>query len=354
MTKTLLEILIVEDDKVLREELAVYLEEIVEYEDVVFHTTSAEEYESALAMFKEKRVDGVILDLLFPKKGEDDADAGAKLLEEMRSNEATKDAAIVILTGYATVERAAHLSKRGASAFMQKPVEPDYLVQVLRLAINHNKLQKQLEELNMEFTKTRMTDAILNSIADNLNNIVGEAESIRDTLIEKSEMMLKLELDRRMDHIIDMAEQAFERAELSVHREAQKPEEVNILRVLNSCKEILDYEYRMKNIKIGKIPEVSATIQSYHKTISQVFYLLIEGVCEATAPGDKVEFSINDTEEKKVEVGILYNGSEIREDRLSNSRNLLRELLGDVKIELRFGKETAVIITIPSLENIIV
>jgi ActR/RegA family two-component response regulator len=357
MAKTY-EILIVDDDRFLREELENYLKR--SSGDFAFHVTIAENYESALEKLNENSFDGVILDLLFPKEGEEDANAGAKLLEEMRKY--AKDAAIVILTGYATVDRAAQLTKRGACKFIQKPVKPKDFEKTLQHAIEQNELQKRINELTMEFIELGVTDAILDRIANSLNNIVGEAERIIEDL-KKAKEKSTFEFDERMGRIVEIAEQtineALKQAGSSIHHKKTERGKVDIRRVLERCKELLDDEYGTKNIIIEKVPEVDVIIESYPETVAHMFYLLIEGTCEATAPDSKVEFSINNTEENRVEVKITYSGppmseSPNRSNRLSIGKKLLKELLGDMKIESQSDKETEVIITIPSLENIIV
>ncbi|MBI2213004.1 MAG: sigma-54-dependent Fis family transcriptional regulator [Acidobacteria bacterium] len=66
---------------------------------------------------------------------------GAEVLREAK--EADPDCPVIVMTGYGTIEDAVEAMKLGASDFIQKPVDIDYLVLLIRRGIERRSLRRQ-------------------------------------------------------------------------------------------------------------------------------------------------------------------------------------------------------------------
>src|SRR5437868_1823893 len=109
-------ILVVDDEKVIRDMLADFLG----MEGYVVRT--AEDGTSALGELSKGHYDLVISDLKMPKMG------GIALLEEI--SKTAPDALTVIMTGFGTVETAIDAMKRGAYDYVLKPFKLDEVMLV--------------------------------------------------------------------------------------------------------------------------------------------------------------------------------------------------------------------------------
>ena len=86
--------------------------------------TTASSAQEALDRIKKKHFDAVIIDYQLP--GMD----GLKALEEMK--DARPDSRIILLTGYATVEKRSEAIEKGALDLLEKPVDLFVLSEKIR------------------------------------------------------------------------------------------------------------------------------------------------------------------------------------------------------------------------------
>ncbi len=131
-------LLFVEDEGPLREAVAEHLA------DHGFQVVSVASGRQALEALADFAFDLVLTDLRLP-----DVD-GFGVLEAAR--ERYPDVAVVVLTGYGTVQDAVDALKRGAADFITKPVQLDALVHVLRSALERRRLRAENEYLRAQLT----------------------------------------------------------------------------------------------------------------------------------------------------------------------------------------------------------
>jgi DNA-binding NtrC family response regulator len=100
-------------------------------------TTSAEE---ALAKVAEESFDAIILDLMMPKIN------GLTLLKSIK--EERPELQVILLTGFATVEKGIEAMKSGAVDFVEKPADVDQLTAIVQKAKAQKMIlvEKQLED----------------------------------------------------------------------------------------------------------------------------------------------------------------------------------------------------------------
>ncbi len=150
-------ILIVDDELSVRKSLEEW------FREDGFQVETAEDGEAALRKMPAGPYDIIVVDLKMP--GMD----GLTLQKRIR--EIDRDAAIIILTAYASVETAVEALKRGAFDYITKPVDPDDLSHVVQNALR----QKELAEENL-----RLKEKV--SELSGPTPIVGESPKMRHVL----------------------------------------------------------------------------------------------------------------------------------------------------------------------------
>jgi two-component system NtrC family response regulator len=132
-------ILIVDDEK----NYLVVLKELLSEEN--YEVITAENALQALEIFKESDLDLVLTDMRMPKID------GIELLESIRS--INNEIPVIIMTAYATVEKAVKAMKKGAFDYVTKPFQNEELKITVRKAIDLYKLKR--ENLNLRHEVSR-------------------------------------------------------------------------------------------------------------------------------------------------------------------------------------------------------
>jgi signal transduction histidine kinase len=126
-------ILVVEDEKGAMTTLCGILED-AGYEAVGFEKGSV-----ALKAIRSREFDVIITDLRLPDAG------GMEILE--LAKDMNPDAAVIMMTGYASVDTAIEAVNQGAYAYFVKPVDPDALKTTLGNAVKQQRLSKENQRL---------------------------------------------------------------------------------------------------------------------------------------------------------------------------------------------------------------
>jgi DNA-binding NtrC family response regulator len=126
-------LLIVDDDPVVRDSLGKW------FESEGFTVTVAPSAPAALELLASQRFPLALVDIKMP--GVD----GIQLQARLR--EIDPDMPVIIMTGYAAVETAVQALKNGAYDYITKPFDPDELVHLVRKAIEHRSVVRQVEHL---------------------------------------------------------------------------------------------------------------------------------------------------------------------------------------------------------------
>lgn len=126
-------ILIVDDEKNIRQTLSTHLES----ED--YEVETAMNGEEGLKEFDKKNYDLVLLDMKLP--GVD----GIEILKKMK--EKKEDIVVIIITAYGTIENSVEAMKLGAFDYIQKPFNPDEISDIVTDVLKRNKFEKKEEDL---------------------------------------------------------------------------------------------------------------------------------------------------------------------------------------------------------------
>lgn len=147
-------ILVIDDEEVMREVLGTLLEK--EGYRVLTAATSDE----GLQLFQGEPVDLVLLDLMLPGKN------GLKVLEEILGID--RDAVVVMISAYATIESAVQATKQGAFDFLTKPFKNEELLHVIR-----NGLRRRMLEIENRRLKESLAERY------SFENIIGKSEPMQ-------------------------------------------------------------------------------------------------------------------------------------------------------------------------------
>ncbi len=124
-----LNLMIVDDERAIREACR----EVAQ--SLGFNTSVADSAEHAYRLLDAQGIDVVLLDLKLPGAG------GLEALHQIR--ERRPDAAVIVVTGYATVQSAVQAMKNGAYDFVTKPFSMDELKLLLARVSGHLKLKTE-------------------------------------------------------------------------------------------------------------------------------------------------------------------------------------------------------------------
>lgn len=135
------EILIVDDEKVIRDTLR----DILEYEG--YKIEEAEDGISAIDKIKKKKYDVILCDIKMPKMD------GLEVLEA--ANSINPDVPVIMVSGHATVDIAVEATQKGAFAFITKPPDLNQMLIHIRNAIDRTELVQEAKTLKKKIYKTR-------------------------------------------------------------------------------------------------------------------------------------------------------------------------------------------------------
>ena len=147
-------ILVVDDEKIVRESLFHW------FEDEGYSVDTAENALDALKQFDKGKYDLILLDMKMPGM------SGLELLSKLK--EIDKDTVVILITAFASVPTAIQALKEGAYDYVTKPVDPDELNNLVKNAIE----QKSLKNENY-LLKNKIEQMIIPE------NLIGESEEMR-------------------------------------------------------------------------------------------------------------------------------------------------------------------------------
>ncbi|MFC2092476.1 sigma-54-dependent transcriptional regulator [Bacteroidota bacterium] len=146
-------ILVVDDEKIVRESLFHW------FEDEGYSVDTAEDAINALKQFDKGKYDLILLDMKMPGM------SGLELLAKIK--EIDKDSSVIIITAFASVPTAIQALKEGAYDYVTKPVDPDELNNLVKNAIE----QKSLKDENY-LLRNKIEQLIIPE------NLIGESEEM--------------------------------------------------------------------------------------------------------------------------------------------------------------------------------
>ena len=131
-------ILLVDDQKVILD----FLSRVLEEEN--YQIITSESGEEALDLYKRYHPDLTLLDIRLPDKNGIDV---LKIIHEKKI-----ETPVIVLSGVNDVDLAVRALKLGAFDYLTKPVDDDYLLEVIDKAIEHRTLHEDIRQLPEELS----------------------------------------------------------------------------------------------------------------------------------------------------------------------------------------------------------
>ncbi len=152
--ETTANILIVDDEQVVRDSLTHW------FEEDNYKVLSAENAEAALKIFEKHKFDLILLDMKMPGM------SGLDLLVKIKEND--PDVIVILITAFASVTSAIKALKDGAYDYITKPIDPDELSHIVEKALNQKKLFKENIQLKENIEEIVRPD-----------NLIGESPAMK-------------------------------------------------------------------------------------------------------------------------------------------------------------------------------
>jgi len=122
-------ILIVDDEKIVRDSLLHW------FEEEGYNVDTAEDGETALKKYEKGKYDLLLVDMKMPGM------SGIDLLTKVKGND--PDILVILITAFASVPTAITALKQGAYDYVTKPVDPDELAHLVKKALEQKSLKRE-------------------------------------------------------------------------------------------------------------------------------------------------------------------------------------------------------------------
>jgi len=316
----------------------------------------------ALDVLQKNNIDVVLTDIMMPEI------SGIELLERMHSID--PDMPVILVTGFADLDKAIEAIKKGAFDFITKPYENAYLTHSIKKAVSYHRLLKIeagyrqiLEELNAE-VETLITERTMGlmalTVADRVRNPATTIAWTCKRILEKEDaperlkegLNIILSEAERLEAIVKDFQELFKaRGSSFKHGE--------ITGVVEGVISVAEKEALHKGIDLTvHISEAPLRMNMESNILRMALIHLVRNAIEATPSGGSVVIkTYGDNEEVVVEVSDTGPGIPKEEiDRvfepffstkkhrfgmgLSLVKQIVSEHLGEIKVESEMGKGT--------------
>jgi DNA-binding NtrC family response regulator len=140
-------IMVVDDELVVRDSLSKW------FRQDGYRVETAEDAAHALRLMEKGPWDIILLDIKMPGM------SGLELQKQLKTID--RNAAIIMITAFASVESAVQALKEGAFDYVTKPVDPDHLSHLVQNALKHKKLTDENARLREQLSETAHSDVIV-------------------------------------------------------------------------------------------------------------------------------------------------------------------------------------------------
>lgn len=182
-------ILIVDDEKIVRESLLHW------FEEEGYGVETATDGESALKKYGKGKYDLLLVDMKMPGM------SGLDLLSSIKAID--KDALIILITAFASVPTAIAALKQGAYDYVTKPVDPDELAHIVKKALEQKQLRHENEILKENIKEIIKPDNLIGESAQmkKLYDLINTVAPANTTVMIRGESGTGKELVAKAIHI---------------------------------------------------------------------------------------------------------------------------------------------------------
>ncbi|MBF0519130.1 MAG: response regulator [Nitrospirae bacterium] len=271
-----------------------------------FKADTALSGEEAVSKVKEKHFDVIVLDIAMP--GIDGIQALKKIKEE------DKDSQIIMMTGYATVEKSVEAMKEGAIDFLEKPVNADMLIHKILNA--HEASEKRRQEVHMSHTeKLASIGTLAAGVAHELNNpltiILGMTDLMLEEISADSKHYENLKaIERQGTNAKRIVENLLRFARYTAYTE----EDIDINQSIEEVLTIVRKTLMFNNIEIKcEMDKSLPIVRGIPGELQQVFLNIITNAIYEMKSGGKLTIATQSIQDgEKVEVRIADTGPGIK------------------------------------------
>ena len=281
-----------------------------------YRVSTAEHGVEGLRKLREEEIDVVLLDAMMPGM------SGLEILERIQQQD--PDIICVMITGYATVDLAAHAMKQGAHDFLPKPFTSDELISVVqrawaerqrRLAQRRQRMEEeeiiQLERTRQEKAKldafeSRFTMVVVHELRNPAGVIKNYLQLMKAGYVDADELGEYVEkLDLRAGQLLAMLDDLLELAALKGRQGLSRPKEVSVAASLEEVVGRFQGAAEKKGLDIQVEILARPTILAQPAHVKSLWVHLIENAVAYTQQGrvvvalhqdsDQIVASVSDT-----------------------------------------------------------
>lgn len=181
-------ILIVDDEKIVRESLFHW------FEDAGYYAATAENGETALKNFIREKFDLLLIDMKMP--GID----GLELLKRVKDID--REVIVIMITAFASVSTAITALKEGAFDYVTKPVDPDELTHLVTKAIEQRNLKRENKLLKENLDEISKSENIIGEsfLMNKVNELINIASTTDSSVMIRGERGTGKELVAKTIH----------------------------------------------------------------------------------------------------------------------------------------------------------
>ncbi len=315
-------ILVVEDEAGTRTTLCAILE------DAGYKVTGLEKGARALAIIKTHAFNVIITDIRLP-----DAD-GLEILE--LAKEINPDVAVVVMTGYASLETAVNAVNEGAYAYFVKPINMDEMKTTIVNALRQQKLSlenkrlvddlqqsnKLLFETNEELRKATQAKSeflahMSHELRTPLNVVIGFSELLLDGVpgkVNDEQRQCLGDILSSGQHLLELINDILDLSKIEAGKIKPKPENLNLADVINGVVQtvkpmLIENKHKIRVSIDRELPQVHAD----RSRLRQIFLNLLSNAIKSTPDGGKLAIKTG-RKGDWCHVSVVDNGIGIREE----------------------------------------
>lgn len=294
-------ILLVDDDKNIRETLTAVLEE---------NRYSVETTENGTEAIEKSKTDVfnvALIDIRLP-----DMD-GTALLSAMR--ETVPKMAKIIITGYPGLNNAIEAVNKGADGYLVKPFKIENLLSMVK-----EQLEKQREARNYTRTLEKMRNEFVADVTDELLTPLASMKSYVDYVLEEKELLplevrKVLEVVRRgNDRLLSLTNSLLDIRRMKSGRLQLKLEPLDFREVIEPCIAEVQPVFNKRQSFRSEVPERPLLIWGDQARLSQVLINLLSNAAKF-APEGEITLLVKETEDT-VQVQVSDTGIGIKQEDL--------------------------------------
>lgn len=269
----------------------------------------AKDGETGLKKVNEFNPDIVLVDLKMP------GISGIEVLEELKK--INPDIVSIVITGYATIDSAVEVMKKGAFDFLPKPFTPDELRVITNRAIEKresikelNRFQKMREvfiSMVSHQLKTPLV-AVRQYLEVILGGMAGEINEEQTEILDRSKI--------RIDGLLKLIKDWLNLSRIDENKIVDKLKPIKIYPIINKILYLLKLKAEEKNVSINiDIPEDLPMISGDSESLEQAFLNLIDNGIRFNKEGGSLSISAK-SENDVILIDISDTGIGIQKEKI--------------------------------------